>query len=65
MTFGWKPSLKLDTVTGQQILRLFRRIADEEGTTVLIASHDLAVDAFADEVYHLKDGRITSKKNLS
>jgi len=57
--------LKLDTVTGQQILRLFRRIADQEGrtadrpTTVLIASHDLAVDAFADEVYHLQDGRIT------
>jgi ABC-type lipoprotein export system ATPase subunit len=55
-----EPTGELDTVTGQQILRLFRRIADQDGTTVLIASHDLAVDAFADEVYHLKDGRITS-----
>jgi len=57
--------LKLDTVTGQQILHLFQRIAEQEGrtagrpTAVLIASHDLAVDAFADEVYHLQDGRIT------
>ena len=31
---------------------------DQDGTTVLIATHDLAVDAFADEVYHLEDGRI-------
>jgi ABC-type lipoprotein export system ATPase subunit len=53
-----EPTGELDTVTGQQILRLFRRIADQEGTTILIASHDLAVDAFADEVYHLEDGRI-------
>jgi len=54
-----EPTGELDTVTGQQILSLFRRIADQEGTTILIASHDLAVDAFADEVYHLQDGRIT------
>jgi ABC-type lipoprotein export system ATPase subunit len=53
-----EPTGKLDTATGQQILSLFRRIADQEGTTILIATHDLAVDAFADEVYHLEDGRI-------
>ena len=53
-----EPTGKLDTATGQQILSLFRRIADQEGTTVLIATHDLAVDVFADEVYHLQDGRI-------
>jgi ABC-type lipoprotein export system ATPase subunit len=54
-----EPTGELDTVTGQQILHLFRRIADQEGTTILIATHDLAVDAFADEVFHLEDGRIT------
>ena len=53
-----EPTGKLDTATGQQILTLFRRIADQEGTTILIATHDLAVDAFADEVYHLQDGQI-------
>ena len=53
-----EPTGKLDTATGQQIFSLFRRIADQEGTTVLIATHDLAVDAFADEVCHLEDGRI-------
>jgi ABC-type lipoprotein export system ATPase subunit len=53
-----EPTGELDSATGQQILTLFRRIADRDGTTVLIATHDLAVDAFADEVYHLQDGCI-------
>jgi ABC-type lipoprotein export system ATPase subunit len=57
-----EPTGELDTATGQQILTLFRRIADRDGTTVLIATHDLAVDAFADEVYHLQDGRIVAKE---
>jgi len=59
-----EPTGELDTATGQQILHLFRRIADQEGTTVLIASHDLAVDAFADEVYHLEDGRVAVGSSL-
>jgi ABC-type lipoprotein export system ATPase subunit len=53
-----EPTGELDTVTGQQILQLFRQIADHEGTTVLVATHDLTVDNFADEVYHLEDGRL-------
>jgi ABC-type lipoprotein export system ATPase subunit len=57
-----EPTGELDSATGQQILILFRRIADRDGTTVLIASHDLAVDAFADEVVHLQDGRIVGEQ---
>ena len=53
-----EPTGELDTVTGQQILQLFHGISASEGTTVVIATHDLAVDAFADEVYHLEDGQI-------
>lgn len=53
-----EPTGELDSVTGQQILHLFRRIADQEGTTILIATHDLTVDAFADQVIRLQDGRV-------
>jgi ABC-type lipoprotein export system ATPase subunit len=55
-----EPTGELDTATGHQILELFRQIADQQGTTVIIATHDLAVDRFADEVYHLQDGRLES-----
>jgi putative ABC transport system ATP-binding protein len=57
-----EPTGKLDTATGQQILSLFRTIADEERTKVLIATHDLTVDAFADQVYSLHDGRILDEQ---
>ncbi len=53
-----EPTGELDSATGQQILTLFRHIAVREGTTILIATHDPAVDVFADEVYYLQDGRI-------
>ncbi len=56
-----EPTGELDSATGQQILHLFRRIADRDGTTILIATHDLAVDAFADEVLHLQDGQVVGK----
>jgi putative ABC transport system ATP-binding protein len=53
-----EPTGELDTLTGQQILQLFHHISESQGTTIVIATHDLAVDAFADEVYHLEDGMI-------
>ena len=51
-----EPTGELDSATGQQVLMLLRRIVDQEGATVLIATHDLTVDQFADEVHHLQDG---------
>ena len=53
-----EPTGELDSATGQQILGLLRQIVDREGTTVLMATHDLTVDLFADQVYHLEDGRV-------
>ena len=53
-----EPTGELDSATGQQVLSLLRRVVDHEGTTVLMATHDLTVDLFADMVYHLEDGRL-------
>ena len=55
-----EPTGELDSVTGQQILALLHQIVDQEGATILIATHDLLVDQFADRVYHLQDGMITA-----
>ena len=59
-----EPTGELDTATGYHILELFREIANSRGTTILIATHDLAVDAFADEVHQLEDGRLVGSKIL-
>ena len=54
-----EPTGELDSATGQQIWGIFRQIVDREGSTVLIATHDLTIDLYADRVCHLQDGRIT------
>jgi ABC-type lipoprotein export system ATPase subunit len=59
-----EPTGELDSVTGQQILELLRKIVDQEGTTVLMATHDLTVDLFSDVIYHLEDGRIVDTENV-
>lgn len=53
-----EPTGELDTATGQQILQLFHHISESQEATIVIATHDLAVDVFADAVFHLEDGRI-------
>lgn len=53
-----EPTGELDSITGQQILELLRQIVEHEGTTVLMASHDLTVDLFAHRVIGLEDGHI-------
>lgn len=53
-----EPTGELDVNTGAQILQLLRHIAQTEGTTIVIATHDYAVDEYADAVYNLQDGQI-------
>ena len=59
-----EPTGELDSATGQAIWRLFRQIVETEGTTILIATHDLTVDMVADEVYLLQDGRIAEQSKI-
>ena len=55
-----EPTGELDTTTGRQIFALLRQVVEVEGITVLIATHDLLIDEYANLVYELQDGRIKS-----
>jgi len=55
-----EPTGELDSVTARDILDLFRRLARAEQMTVLIATHDAQVDAFADHIYRLQDGQVVT-----
>jgi len=52
-----EPTGNLDTKTGQEILSLFRHIADE-GKTLIVVTHDADVAAHAAKAIVLRDGRI-------
>jgi putative ABC transport system ATP-binding protein len=55
-----EPTGNLDTVTSEVILALLRRIADDLGTTVLMATHSLEAIGKTDTIVRLQDGRIES-----
>ncbi len=59
-----EPTGELDTTTGRQIFALLRRVAEVEGATVLVVTHDPVIDEFADLVYELEDGRIKPSRDL-
>lgn len=53
-----EPTGELDSETTHRILALFRRLVDQEGITVLMTSHPLLAEPFADQVLKLVDGRL-------
>ncbi len=53
-----EPTGKLDTATARDILSLFRRITQQEGITVVLASHDPLVDEYVDTTLRLQDGQL-------
>ncbi|HYI92162.1 MAG TPA: ABC transporter ATP-binding protein [Bryobacteraceae bacterium] len=52
-----EPTGNLDSATGDHILALLSRIAREQKTTILIATHSAEAAAMADTVVKLRDGR--------
>jgi ABC-type lipoprotein export system ATPase subunit len=53
-----EPTGNLDTQTGNVILALLRRIADQQHTAILMATHSLEGAATADAIVKMRDGRI-------
>jgi putative ABC transport system ATP-binding protein len=59
-----EPTGNLDSATGEEILRLLRRLCDESGQTVVMVTHDPRVATYADRVAFLRDGRIVEEARL-
>jgi len=53
-----EPTGELDSGTAHEILALFQRIVREEHVTMLLASHDPLIDAYADYVLQMRDGQL-------
>jgi putative ABC transport system ATP-binding protein len=52
-----EPTANLDSKIGHEIMRMLRRIAKEQGRSVVIVSHDERIRDIADRVLWLEDGR--------
>jgi len=61
VVFADEPTGALDTRTGRDVLGLLRRVADEDGRTVVMVTHDPVAAAYADQVIVLADGRVAGR----
>jgi len=55
-----EPTGNLDSATGDQVMALLRRLADQRGQTVLMVTHDARQAAVADRLVRLEDGQVAA-----
>ncbi|MBI4671128.1 MAG: ABC transporter ATP-binding protein [Chloroflexi bacterium] len=53
-----EPTGNLDSVSGEEIMQIFRRLNQEEGMTIVLVTHEADIAAHARRVIHVKDGRV-------
>jgi putative ABC transport system ATP-binding protein len=58
--FADEPTGSLDSVSGEMVMSLMTRAAREQGTTVILVTHDARVAAYADREVIVRDGTVTS-----
>ena len=61
IVFADEPTGALDTRSGQRVLRALTALAHEDGTCVILVTHDPSVAARCDRVLFLRDGLLTSQ----
>jgi len=62
--FADEPTGSLDTLAGEMVMDLLVGMAREEGTTVVLVTHDARVAAYADREVMVRDGRVIDRSKL-
>ena len=60
VVFADEPTGSLDSLTGEQVMDLLVGRAREQGTTVVLVTHDARVAAYADREAMVRDGKVAS-----
>lgn len=56
--FADEPTGNLDSHTSEDVLKLMRKVVQEENQTLVMVTHDNHLAGFADRVFHIIDGKI-------
>lgn len=59
-----EPTGNLDSRTANGVLKLLRQLADQQGQTIVMVTHDAHAAAIADQVVMLRDGQIVDETPL-
>jgi putative ABC transport system ATP-binding protein len=58
--FADEPTGSLDSVAGELVMTLLTAAVREDGTTVILVTHDVRVAAYADREVIVRDGRVST-----
>jgi putative ABC transport system ATP-binding protein len=58
-----EPTASLDTERGLSVMRLLRKVSKEQGTAILVVTHDTRMISEVDQVIHLMDGRMVETED--
>ena len=59
-----EPTAALDESSGREVVTIFRELADRNGCTIIIVTHDNRILDVADRIINMVGGRIISDSNL-
>ena len=60
--FADEPTGNLDSKTGDTIIELLLGLARGRRKTLLVVTHDVRLESYADRIIHIDDGRITDDR---
>ncbi|MCM0621944.1 ABC transporter ATP-binding protein [Nocardioides bruguierae] len=58
MVLADEPTGALDSEAGATVMRLLRELTSEQGTTLMVVTHDMAIAGECDVITRLADGRV-------
>ena len=59
-----EPTGQLDSSSGEEVMSILLSLHAEQGTTLIIVTHDASVAHRCQRIIHLKDGEIVAEENL-
>ena len=63
--FADEPTGNLDSNTSAEVLRLMRKVVQEQNQTLVMVTHDNHLAGFADRIFHIIDGKIVKVEDRS
>ena len=60
MLLADEPTASLDKQSGRDVVERMKKLAKEQGTTILLVTHDNRILDIADRIVHLEDGRLST-----
>ncbi len=57
-----EPTAALDKKTGRDVVEIMQRLAKQQGSAILLVTHDNRILDVADRILHMEDGRLFSRE---